>query len=133
MRRESSFEKAFESLFSWWAKYHGMEYKYVKTVTPGRKGWPDRLLLLAPHGRHIYIEWKRKGEVPDAMQLHIHNELRALGAEVHWYDDHLLAMDSITEELRPKTRANSWDEVDSRERWRSAVLKARQGQNGYGS
>lgn len=132
MRRESSYEKAFEKLIEKWFKYFDIPFKYVKTITPGRKGWPDRLLLFGPAAHHIYIEWKRPGEEPKAMQVHIHAELRALGAEVRVYDNHILAMDEITESIKATIGAGPWDEADCPEWWHSIVLKARKGEDCHG-
>ena len=49
-------------------------------------GWPDRLFLL-PQGRALWIEFKRKGEVPTPLQLHRHRLLKLLGHDVQVHDD----------------------------------------------
>lgn len=129
MRKESSIEKAFERICKPLFEAFGLPYKYVKTVTPGRKGWPDRLLLFGPAGHHLYIEWKRPGQEPDAMQQFIHAEMEALGAEVQWHDNHYIALVEVEAFVRSKTGASPWDEASCPEWWRQIILKARKGED----
>lgn len=63
-----------------------------KVVSVSRKGWPDRFLARKDNGtgrRHgIYlVEFKRPGEEPKIQQEKRHNELRAFGINVVWFDD----------------------------------------------
>jgi hypothetical protein len=129
MRRESSYEKAFARICKQLFDELGLPYKYVKTVTPGRKGWPDRLVVFGPAGHHLYIEWKQPGEEPDPMQVEIHNELRALGAEVRWYDNHYVALVEVEAFVRAKTGTDTWDEADRPKWWDKIILKAREGKD----
>lgn len=129
MRRESSIEKAFARIVKQLFEAYGLPYKYVKTTTPGSKGWPDRLLLFGPGGHHLYIEWKQPGKEPDAMQQHIHAELRALGAEVIWHDNHYVALVEVEAFVRAKVGTSPWDEADRPEWWRQIILKARKGED----
>lgn len=131
MRRESSIEKAFARIAKQLFEAYGLPFKYVKTTTPGSKGWPDRLLLFGPQGHHLYIEWKQPGAEPDAMQVFIHNELRALGAEVRWYDNHYVALVEVEAFVRAKIGTGPWDETNRPEWWDQIVLKARKGQDLY--
>jgi hypothetical protein len=131
VRRESSIEKAFARIAAKLFEAYGQPHKYVKTVTPGRKGWPDRLLLFGPGGHHLYIEWKQPGEVPDDMQVEVHKEIRALGAEVRWYDNHYTALVEVETFVRAKVGAGPWDETNRPEWWDQIVLKARKGQDLY--
>ena len=55
-----------------------------KTVTPGKKGFPDRLFLRK--GMYVHIEVKKYGETPNPQQDLRHRELRQAGAKVHWVD-----------------------------------------------
>lgn len=129
MRRESSYEKAFSRIVKQLFEAYRLPYKYVKTTTPGSKGWPDRLLLFGPQGHHLYIEWKQPGKEPDAMQEFIHAELRALGAEVRWYDNHYIALVEVEAFVRAKTGTSAWDDDDCPEWWRQIILKARKGED----
>lgn len=129
VRRESSYEKAFARICKQLFEELGLPYKYVKTVTPGRKGWPDRLVVFGPAGHHLYIEWKQPGEEPDPMQVEIHNELRALGAEVRWYDNHYVALVEVEAFVRAKTGTGTWDEADRPKWWRQIILKAGERKN----
>ncbi|OMQ26876.1 VRR-NUC domain-containing protein [Serratia oryzae] len=56
----------------------GTAYKFT---SPGRRGVPDRLVLL-PGGRAVFVECKAPGETPRPDQLREHNRLRALGFAV---------------------------------------------------
>lgn len=60
----------------------GRAYKWV---SPGNVGVPDRIVLL-PGGRIIFVETKATGQKPRANQLHVHEELRALGFNVYVAD-----------------------------------------------
>lgn len=56
----------------------GTAYKFT---SPGRRGVPDRLVLL-PGGRAVFVECKAPGEQPRSDQVREHNRLRAMGFEV---------------------------------------------------
>lgn len=56
----------------------GHAYKFV---SPGRKGVPDRLVIL-PGGRLVFVECKAPGQKPRPDQQREHERLRALGCEV---------------------------------------------------
>lgn len=49
-----------------------------KVVSPGFDGMPDRVVLL-PHGKIGFVEVKRQGEQPRALQKARHKILRKLG------------------------------------------------------
>ena len=57
----------------------------VKLVSPGTAGMPDRMVLL-PHGRIGFVEVKAPGQKPKPLQLRRHEQLRALGFQVHVLD-----------------------------------------------
>jgi hypothetical protein len=48
-------------------------------------GWPDRLVLI-PRGRPLFVELKRPGDLPRALQEQRHTMLRALGYDVEVHD-----------------------------------------------
>jgi len=52
-----------------------------KFVSPGTAGMPDRLVLL-PGGRILFVEVKAPGKKPRPLQIHRHEQLRALGFRV---------------------------------------------------
>ncbi|AGQ28725.1 PDDEXK family nuclease [Serratia liquefaciens] len=56
----------------------GTAYKFT---SPGRRGVPDRLVLL-PGGRAVFVECKAPGEQPRPDQVREHNRLRTLGFDV---------------------------------------------------
>ncbi|HEJ0061783.1 TPA: VRR-NUC domain-containing protein [Proteus mirabilis] len=59
-------------------KAGGIAYKFT---SPGRKGVPDRIVLL-PNGRIIFVECKAPSEKPRPDQLREHARLFALGFHV---------------------------------------------------
>lgn len=70
----------------------GGEVRKVKWI--GRRGAPDRLVLLRP-ARQIWIELKAPGVKPEAHQLREHDRMRAFGLDVRVIDsiegiDHVL-------------------------------------------
>lgn len=52
----------------------------------GSSGWPDRIVLL-PDGKIGFVEVKAPGEKPRKLQVHRHDQLRALGYKVFVLDD----------------------------------------------
>ena len=64
----------------------------LKLNVTGQTGWPDRMFLI-PHGRPLFVEFKRPGGVVSARQRHILNILRSLGYKVG-------VCDSTTQALR---------------------------------
>ena len=56
-----------------------------KFVSPGMDGMPDRLVLL-PGARLAFVEVKAPGKKPRPLQLHRHEQLRALGFRVYVLD-----------------------------------------------
>lgn len=66
----------------------------LKLNVQGSVGWPDRMFLV-PGGRPLFIEFKRPGAKPRAVQMHIHDRLRELGYQVEVHDDIGEAVKSI--------------------------------------
>ena len=58
----------------------------LKFVSPGMAGVPDRLLLF-PGGKAVFVETKAPGKKPRPLQLHRHEQLRALGFRVYVIDE----------------------------------------------
>lgn len=59
---------------------------FLKFVSPGNAGVPDRLILL-PGGIIKFVELKRPGAQPRPLQKYWHKKLRALGFTVEVCDD----------------------------------------------
>ena len=57
----------------------------LKFISPSFAGMPDRIVLL-PKGKIAFIELKRKGEEPRALQVSRHKMLRKLGFKVYVLD-----------------------------------------------
>lgn len=62
-----------------------------KVAWIGRRGAPDRLVLLPPatreaFARTIWVELKAPGKTPEAHQLREHQRLRAMGQRVEVVD-----------------------------------------------
>ncbi len=62
----SVLEKEIEDRVVVWAQKHGFLTPKVKFP---ERGWPDRLFI-SPAGHTIFIEFKRPGEVPEAIQAY---------------------------------------------------------------
>ena len=58
----------------------------LKFVSPGMAGVPDRLLLF-PGGKAVFVETKAPGKKPRPLQVHRHEQLRALGFRVYVIDE----------------------------------------------
>jgi hypothetical protein len=73
-----------------WCKTEKIICEKVKFV---RAGYPDRLSIL-PDGRHVWIEFKRRGEEldPRSLQPFRIKQLRAQGACAGWTDDSRIAI-----------------------------------------
>lgn len=57
-----------------------------KFSSPGNRGVPDRILI-GPTGRIWFLELKREGQKPTALQLHVIDTLRKQGAHAGWVND----------------------------------------------
>ena len=58
----------------------------LKFVSPGMAGVPDCLLLF-PGARIAFVELTAPGKKPRPLQLHRHDQLRALGFKVYVLDN----------------------------------------------
>ena len=67
----------------------------AKWVSPSMSGVPDRIVFL-PGGKIIFVELKRPGEKPTALQDRIIEILRGLGADVRVVD----SMEKVDEIFR---------------------------------
>ena len=70
-------------------KYFNQEIKKIgglsmKFVSPGKNGVPDRLVLLK--GNVYFVELKKPGEKPRALQIKIHKEFEEQGFPVTTID-----------------------------------------------
>lgn len=57
----------------------------IKWTSPAFSGVPDRIVFL-PGGRIIFVELKKPGERPSALQSRVHKMLTGLGADVRLVD-----------------------------------------------
>ena len=71
----------------------------VKLTVLGHAGFPDRLCL-APGGRVVFVELKRPGGAPRALQRWVHRRLRDLGFRVAVIDSPAAAVAFFDEWLR---------------------------------
>lgn len=67
-----------------WCKSNGVFF--IKFTPMGEKGWPDRIAIF-PGGGHVWVELKRRGKEPRALQFHRIENLRKQGAVAVWYDN----------------------------------------------
>ena len=68
------------------AEAHKLGGLAIKLQGPGNQGLPDRLVLM-PGGRAGFLELKRAGEKPTALQHHQMAVLGGLGFPTGWVDD----------------------------------------------
>lgn len=133
MRNESSYETAFGKQILGWASEQGLKLEYLKFTVPGRKGWPDRLIIWGPEFHMLFIEWKQPGEKPRPLQNEIHAQLRAMGAEVQVHDNGKLAMEEVTNYIVSKAGTDSGHEAHSGGTRDAPVSPSRQRKNCYRS
>ena len=65
-----------------WARGQGIIC--LKFVSPGTSGVPDRIFI-GPDGRVCFIEFKRPGAKPTALQRHWLNKLRDNEVPAAWF------------------------------------------------
>ena len=75
----------------------GAGFVHVKLNLQGRRGWPDRLVLI-PGGRPWFVELKRPGGRTRKLQDHVHAQLKKIKYEVRVYDDASEAFNAIERE-----------------------------------
>jgi hypothetical protein len=76
-------EKDIQSEVTLEATYLGLIPIRINVV--GRKGWPDYGYLY--YGRICFIEFKRPGEKPEPLQLHVHGVLNRALAQTFIVDN----------------------------------------------
>lgn len=76
-------ESTLEKKIIRFAKKHN--WFVAKFVSPGLRGVPDRVFIR--DGLVLFIEIKRKGEVPTEQQLRRHDEMREHGGLIFVVDD----------------------------------------------
>jgi hypothetical protein len=80
----SNLETYEENKIKKWCKVKGI--LFIKYTPKGSRGWPDRIAIF-PGGFHMWVELKKKGEVPYPIQNYRMNQLAAMGAAVDWFDN----------------------------------------------
>ena len=70
--------------------------KFLKFVSPGMAGVPDRILLY-PSGGIIFVEMKDEGQNLKPLQVKRAEELRALGHDVRCIDSRQAVDDLVNE------------------------------------
>lgn len=68
-----------------------------KFTSPGNRGVPDRILI-GPSGKIAFLELKRPGQKPTALQQHILDNLTARGVTAwacDWFDGAKQLIDSL--------------------------------------
>ena len=88
-------EKDLERKVVAYAKSKGVVcYKFA---SPGNRGVPDRILI-SPKGNICFLELKRPGQKPTALQLHVIDTLRKQNANAGWVND-LSVAKSVIDQL----------------------------------
>ena len=79
----------------------------LKFTSPGRRGFPDRLLL-GPHGEVCFVECKAPGGRLTPLQRHTHEILASYGRPVTVLDS-VAAVDAWCGRLQPSSVSTSRD------------------------
>lgn len=127
-RLERYIESAVGYKLEYWARENGIPFKYLKLNIIGFKGFPDRLIIW-PHRNVLFIEFKKPGEEPTRLQLHIHKVLVSMGFEVKVYDDVNIAVEEIKTIITASRRASAGDGPDSARRGGEVISSSRKGKN----
>lgn len=77
-----------------WARDNDVVLRAVKFSSPAMRGYPDRMVVWSGGGV-LFIEFKRWGERPSALQSYTHDVLRSMGFEVQVHDNYNDAMEAI--------------------------------------
>lgn len=88
-----------------YAKELDIEMEYLKLSIPGRRGWPDRMIML-PNKEIFFVEWKQPGLPPGKLQNLVHERIRSFGNEVFLLDQEE-SIDVIKRKMEASSRANS--------------------------
>lgn len=103
----SVLEKDIEQTVVDWAKAHGF---LALKVTFTENGYPDRLFI-SPSGHTIFIEFKRPGEVPRALQSFRIADLVKRGVPATWTCSAVEAINMLRECLGPTRVPRASDPV----------------------
>lgn len=114
-------EKSIEGAVVRWAK--AMELEVVKLNGMGKRSHPDRMFL-GPGEKVLFIEFKREGEEPTPLQLHLHQQWAKLGHKVWVVDNVQQGKDLIYEKLLVEG-AKKWLTQPSRSRSTKKASKKR--------
>lgn len=98
-RSESQVERRFVRLLTEWAFSVGIPLMCHKYEVPGKRGYPDRMVLAYP-GITLFYEFKYPGERPREQQARVHQSLREMGFTVEVHDDAAEAYLSAKEHIR---------------------------------
>lgn len=131
MKNESAIEVRFGKELAKFAAKWDIPYEYIKFTAPGRKGFPDRLIVWGPSAKFLFIEWKMPGQEPRPLQKYIHGQLNRLGTEVKVYDNWRIAMEEVSLIIGAEAGASPWHEDDSKLAWSKAVLTSGKGKDRY--
>jgi hypothetical protein len=91
---EGTIEAKLFNKLNQWAVSEGIDMEVLKLNVKGRRGWPDRLIT-CEGGLAIFVEMKRPGEQPRALQSYVHQRLRKMGFTVKVYDEVELALEEL--------------------------------------
>lgn len=74
-----------------WARDHRVYTR--KFSSPAHRGVPDRIFI--KDGRVLFMELKRPGNRPTALQLHEIRELHRFGCSAVWHDTYETAVEAL--------------------------------------
>lgn len=129
---EDCIENKFCLTIGKWAREHNILLSTVKLNLRGRRGWPDRLVMWSG-GNMVFIEFKRKDEVPRKLQAYIHEAIAEMGFEVKVYDDADIAIADMQAKIRATAPTDEKHVLGGAGGWIQAVLKTWEREDGGSS
>lgn len=93
----SVLESVLEGKVVGWATKQGFLALKVKFV---EAGYPDRLFI-SPNGVFVFIEFKRKGRKPDALQAYRIKNLKARNVRAYWSSNFNECISYLTAAMEP--------------------------------
>lgn len=120
---ENKIETEFVDALADWSRRNHVEVETIKLNLQGRRGWPDRIIIWEG-GNLFFIEFKKPGEPPRALQEYIHKILRRMGFVVEVHDNVTDALESVKAKIRASSIAGKSDAPRCPKCWIPTISEA---------